>query len=359
MNPQHQAYTDNQSFELPDQSDIEAHKLNVISINRNLAVKSTIILRNEFIADNWTNFKNHISYQFNVETELLRDYKNWLYFIIGLVIIYIHVAAHNLAYYMAEPGPPLHDLGHQLIPELSTNSLLFTMNSYLLIFMFAFVAFTGISILLVKYPGVKRFSIVGYLNRIFMVINITQLMRITTFLVTQVPAPNPNCRKPYFDPPKTFSEVFERSAGSGDRGCGDLIFSSHVMFGLTILLVHIKYLGLNKYEQLETTYNKLNSQTSQQFTDSQSLAFEAVSIDMSAKKRIVILVGKKQYYLRMAVIGFLVFCLVFDIILIIASRKHYSVDIIVSLYITYMVWHIMDKKYKDPKIIKDLPHKLT
>lgn len=353
MDPQKHDYIENKSFNLSNKTDVESQSLESNTQSKKSIHDKLIIQRHDFMARNWSNFKQHFKYQIAIEFELLKDYKNWLYIVIGLGIIYLHLASHNLAYYLAKPAPPLRDLLHDLVPQLSTDSIFFAMNTYVLLFMFAILAMTGFSIMVIKYPPVLKRTLVGFINRYFMVINITQLMRITTFLVTQIPAPSPDCQQPYFDPPKTFRDVFARSAGSGDKGCGDLIFSSHIMFGLLIVLLHIKYLGLNKHERLETDYDKMNLQSLQAYNDNQS----TISEQGAGDQHIIVIISKRQYIFRMSIIALLIFCFVMDIIFILASRKHYSVDIVLSLYITYMVWHIMAKKFKDPKVPSHLVDK--
>lgn len=337
-------YSDNQSIRLSNVNNASCNIKGDAIVEITPQISELSVHRHKFVATSWSSFKSHFIYQFNVEIELLRNFRNWIYIVLGFVIIYLHVAAHNLAYYLATPGPALHDLGHELLPATTSDSPLFAMNSYLLIFMFSFVLFTGVSVLFVRYDPAVRFTAVGYLNRIFKVINITQLMRITTFLVTQVPAPNPNCAQPFFDPPKSFSDIFARSAGSGDRGCGDLIFSSHVMFGLVILFMHYRYMGLNRNERLEPKGNNM------QVDNTADSTFSSKRTDKKKTRGVVVFISRRVYLLRMLVVLFLALCVAMDVVFIIASRKHYSVDVVVSVYITSMVWYIVDRNCKDPKV---------
>lgn len=355
MNHQKQSYSEDQSFQISDRVDIEGQSFGFQPTNDKIVNAEVKIQYHEFVASDSARFKQHIVSQLRLEYELLKDYRNWVYILIGFIIIYLHVAAHNLAYYMADPSAPLHDLMHSVIPELSNDSMFFSMNSYMLLFMFSFIVFTCFSKLFVKYPAVLRKSVVGFINRFFMVINITQLMRISTFLVTQVPAPSPNCREPFFDPPKHFIDIFNQAAGSGDKGCGDLIFSSHVMFGLLIVLIHIKYLSLSKYERVESKSSQITLSEINQYEVPPNNTFTGTQVN--SKKKVIVFISRQQYIFRMLIISFLIFCFVSDIILILASRKHYTVDVVIALYVTFMVWYIMEKKYKDPKIPEHLADK--
>lgn len=300
-----------------------------------------VIQRHEFVAFSWPKLKRHIVYQFLVETELLKECRNWVYILIGIVIIYIHISAYKLAYFLASPLPPLADIMYMIVPPLPTNSVLFHANTYILIVMFSMLAIKGLSILVIKHPSVLNRTLIGYVKRFFIVINVTQLMRITTFLVTQVPSPSPNCSAPFFDPPKRFKDIFKRSIGSVDNSCGDLIFSSHVMFAYLIVLMNIKYLGLNSHEKVEG---------SAEHTRSLQHVNDIPGSSGAEHKRIIVLISRKQYILRIVLIGFSCICLIADVIVIIASRKHYTVDLLLSFYITYPVWKIMETKIKDPEI---------
>ena len=79
-------------------------------------------------------------------------------------------------------------------------------------------------------------------------------------------------------------------------GCGDLIFSSHTIFTLTVCLLITQYLPVTP-----------------------------------------IVIG--AWFIQ-AVLVFLILC----------SRKHYTVDIVVALYTVPMVWALLQWKLKDPKV---------
>lgn len=333
------------------QSDVEIHSLQTSTEleGKPLGIK---IERAEFVATSWAGFKQQAIYQLKIEFELLKDYRNWIYILLGFVIIYFHVVAHNVAYYFSEPRPPLKDMFHNLIPALDMDSFLFKMNTYILYIMYVPMAIYGFSVFFVKYPTILRRTAVGLINRYFMVINIAQVMRMTTFIVTQIPAPNPECQPPYYDPPKTIKDLFLSSAGSGDRGCGDLIFSSHILFGLMNVLILIKYAGLSKHERIEYKFNisSFEEQTNADDTFADSPKSPNRINRREKGPTTIILVSKGEYYLRTAVVAFMVMALLVDIVLILAARKHYSVDIVLSVYITYMVWNIMSTRYADMEI---------
>ena len=123
----------NQFPNLP--SDVESQNFNTTSsfTNNNSELR---IERYEFVASSWSKFKEHFIYQITIEFNLLKDWRNWFYIVLGLGIVYLHVVAHNLAYYLSDPRPALNDLFYDIIPALDVDSVLFQMNTLLLFLMF-------------------------------------------------------------------------------------------------------------------------------------------------------------------------------------------------------------------------------
>ncbi|OEL27944.1 Phosphatidylinositol:ceramide inositolphosphotransferase [Dichanthelium oligosanthes] len=128
-----------------------------------------------------------------------------------------------------------------------------------------------------------------------LVFQASQFLRIITFYSTQLPGPNYHCREgsklAILPPPNNALEVLLINFPRGVLfGCGDLIFSSHMIFTLVFVRTYHKY-GSNRLIKL--------------------LAW------------------------LMAIIQSL---------LIIASRKHYSVDVVVAWYTVNLVVFFVDKK---------------
>ena len=305
-----------------------------------------------FMAKSWSGFKKHVKWQFLVEYNLLKNYKNWIYIVFGLVAVYIHVIGHNLAYYVAEPREPLKDLLFEILPEVSTDSILFNMNTILLFVMYGMMTVMILSIFFFKYPPQRRVSFIGICNRYLYVAGIGQILRVITFLLTVLPAPNPFCREPHFDPPTKVKEIFIGNAGAGDKGCGDLIFSSHTMLGLIIIFIIHKFFGIQKYE-----YILKNSKDIEIISRSRENVYrtyndpETSSEDNSSlRSELTLFITKKEYYLRWFILILFVLVLLFDFVCILLSRKHYTVDIVVAIYTTFFIWYIVDKNHTDPKI---------
>ncbi|XVF05408.1 hypothetical protein REPUB_Repub05bG0169300 [Reevesia pubescens] len=120
-------------------------------------------------------------------------------------------------------------------------------------------------------------------------------LRIVTIYSTQLPGPNYHCREgskfARLPPPESVLEVFLVNFPQGViYGCGDLIFSSHMIFTLVFVRTYKKY-GMRRYI--------------------------------------------KQFAWLLAVI---------QTLLIIASRKHYTVDIVVAWYTVNLVAFFLDRK---------------
>uniref|UniRef100_A0A0A9YDK9 Sphingomyelin synthase-related 1 n=1 Tax=Lygus hesperus TaxID=30085 RepID=A0A0A9YDK9_LYGHE len=146
---------------------------------------------------------------------------------------------------------------------------------------------------------------VHVLFRFFTSLSMAQVLRIISFLLTGLPAPNYHCHpfSPFYLPPTTLYEcVFRLNLF---YSCGDLIFSSHLIFVVTSGLVIIHYCR-------------------------------------SAPLTIFIAV-----YI-------VVFC-----ILVICAHKHYTVDMIICLYVLPLIWYLNRKffpdKYPLTLVTSDIP----
>ncbi|KAL3622836.1 Phosphatidylinositol:ceramide inositolphosphotransferase 1 [Castilleja foliolosa] len=131
--------------------------------------------------------------------------------------------------------------------------------------------------------------------RVFAFLTACQFLRIITFYSTQLPGPNYHCREgsklARLPRPDSIVEVLLISFPRGVLfGCGDLIFSSHMIFSLVFMLTYHKY-------------------STQRFVKH---------------------------------VGWLI--VVVQSLLIVASRKHYTVDVVVAWYTVNLVVFLIDKK---------------
>ncbi|XP_010469945.1 PREDICTED: phosphatidylinositol:ceramide inositolphosphotransferase 3-like isoform X2 [Camelina sativa] len=123
----------------------------------------------------------------------------------------------------------------------------------------------------------------------------SQSLRIITFFATQLPGPNYHCREgsklAKIPPPKNVLEVLLINFPDGViYGCGDLIFSSHTIFTLVFVRTYQRY-------------------------------------------------GTRRWIKHLAWLMAVV-----QSLLIIASRKHYTVDIVVAWYTVNLVMFYVDSK---------------
>jgi hypothetical protein len=164
----------------------------------------------------------------------------------------------------------------------------------------SFGAFLVVSI------GAKRKHMhcsITILRRTLATVSSCQLLRILSFTVTQLPAPSHHCQPgnaTALERPHSlwgFLKVDVKRQAS--QGCGDLVFSSHVTFGLVFALSMWHY---------------------------------------SRESR----VSDHRLHLAMAVLVAL------QCYGILASRKHYTLDIVVALYAVPLVWDALLRRLPDP-----------
>uniref|UniRef100_A0A0E0PNC7 Sphingomyelin synthase-like domain-containing protein n=2 Tax=Oryza TaxID=4527 RepID=A0A0E0PNC7_ORYRU len=194
----------------------------------------------------------------SVELSLLRE--KWGLLLAGIVFQYIHGLAARGVHYLHRPGPLLQDLGFMALPELGQDK------------------------------GYLSESIFASIFASFVLV-----LRIITFYSTQLPGPNYHCREgsklATLPPPNNVFEVLLINFPRGVLfGCGDLIFSSHMIFTLVFVRTYHKY-------------------------------------------------GSKRFVKLLAW-----FMAIVQSLLIIASRKHYSVDVVVAWYTVNLVVFFVDNK---------------
>ncbi|KAL0927002.1 hypothetical protein M5K25_003262 [Dendrobium thyrsiflorum] len=223
-----------------------------------------------------------------VELQLLAE--KWKFLLAGLVFQYIHGLAARGVHYLHRPGPVLYDLGFAILPELGVQRAYLSETLFSVIF-FSFLLWSF-------HPFVchgKRFYTVLLWLRVLACLVICQTLRIFTFYSTILPGPNYHCREgsplAILPHPDSIFEVLLLNFPRGVLyGCGDLIFSSHMIFTLVFVRTYYKY-GSNRFIKMLAWLMVI----------SQSL-------------------------------------------LIVAARKHYSVDVVVAWYTVNLVVFFVDTK---------------
>ncbi|XP_035834504.1 phosphatidylinositol:ceramide inositolphosphotransferase 1 isoform X3 [Helianthus annuus] len=177
------------------------------------------------------------------EFNLLAD--NWKYILAGLICQYIHGLAARGVHYLHRPGPVLQDTGFFLLPELGQERAYVSET----VFTFVFLSF----VLWTFHPFIfktKKIYTVLIWCRVLAFLVACQFLRIITFYSTQLPGPNYHCREgsrlatlPRPDNPLEVLVFIPRGVL---YGCGDLIFSSHMIFSLVFVRTYQKY-GTRRY----------------------------------------------------------------------------------------------------------------
>ncbi|KAH9701529.1 phosphatidylinositol:ceramide inositolphosphotransferase [Citrus sinensis] len=224
---------------------------------------------------------------------------------------YIHGLAAHGVHYLHQPGPLLQDSGYALIPELGEDKAYIseTLFSFLFFSFVLVVDFSSIRFPEQKFPygssmvqgsclssckyWLQSSALFSYWHILYF--QVCQMLRIVTFYSTQLPGPNYHCREgsklARLPRPESVVEVLLINFPRGMiYGCGDLIFSSHMIFTLLFVLTYHKY-GTIRFI--------------------------------------------KQSAWLLAII---------ESLLIIASRKHYTVDVVVAWYTVNLVVFFINKK---------------
>ncbi|XP_062165986.1 phosphatidylinositol:ceramide inositolphosphotransferase 1 [Alnus glutinosa] len=225
-----------------------------------------------------------------ITTEIYLLAENWKYLLAGLIFQYVHGLAARGVHYLHRPGPVLQDAGFFLLPELGQEKAYISETLFTFIFL-SFVLWTFHPFLLKS----KKIYTVLIWCRVLAFLVGSQSLRIITFYSTQLPGPNYHCREgsklATLPRPDSVVEVLLINFPRGIvYGCGDLIFSSHMIFTLVFV----------------RTYHKYGS------------------------RRFI-----KQLAWLLAVV---------QSFLIVASRKHYTVDVVVAWYTVNLVVFFIDKK---------------
>jgi hypothetical protein len=221
----------------------------------------------------------------------------------GFVMMYLSTMLfRNLAFYRFEPKPRLKDMGFQIVPDLEHDGLFrFLMNVPMNLSMWSMGFVCVLSVF--SKSGYPPFA-VNMLRRVMWMLSIGHCMRFLTYISTTLPGATERCLPGHLtdmDPPKpsTWSEIFfTRIAMNPGNNCGDLMFSGH-MLGIITPVLMIGHYG------------------------------DAVLVKN----------GYISRFTFQCVIIFLIMMIIAQGFLIISMRNHYSSDVVVSCYITPLLWN--------------------
>eukprot|EP01083_Nonionella_stella_P029679 81640_1 len=216
------------------------------------------------------------------QRELVLLKQEWPYILVTLLGIAVHSTLTNVAYYFHQPGPRLPDIGFALLPELPAQ-----LEDTAEIFIAVMAISTALFIIsgFFQWARPRPLFAIHMVSRLGVSISLCTLLRCITFLVTGLPGPAEHCRpgSEVYNPPVGTWEVLFRFDAT--RGCGDLLFSSHMLMTLNCTMLFQHY--------CKDIYPKI--------------FMWSISV-----------------------------CTAF---VILAARHHYSVDVLVAWYVTILVWN--------------------
>ncbi len=207
----------------------------------------------------------------------------------------------NLAFYRYEPRPRLPDAGFELLPELANNKAWEGVKDLPL-------NAAMITMIVVCMASLFRGSlhtphIVSMLKRVLVMLSVGHTLRFCTYMATTMPGTTTHCLPGHLDEvhppqPTTLREVFiTRIALNPGNNCGDLMFSGHMFGTITPILMVAKY---GKATLVDT--NIIRQRTF-------------------------------NFYIHF------MYCLIpIQGMFIIMMRNHYTSDVVVSCYLTPLLW---------------------
>ncbi|GMH42801.1 hypothetical protein BSKO_10720 [Bryopsis sp. KO-2023] len=238
--------------------------------------------------------------QMEIVVELPMLKSRWKPILFGAFFQYIHGIFTQLEHRLHQPQEvPLGDLGFDLLPELDNSKTWVSETVFFLMFA-SFLIWTFSPFVVAR----KRFYTAVLFSRLLMVLVVCQALRIVSFLSTQLPAPHYHCRKgePTAVRPAAdhwWEHILMNPTRQATGGCGDLVFSSHTTFILVGVLTYQTYGGL----------------------------------------------------FAVKVLGWILAGILS--LLIIASRKHYTVDIVVAWYTVPLVFYTMHRRWTTHRDMRD------
>ena len=148
---------------------------------------------------------------------------------------------------LTQVRPILRDLGMEFLPHISEDYFWVSEAVFYPAFILGFASLFGCfiwGIMIGPVPKIEECANVSTIFRRLMIhITICQTLRAASFMFTILPGPADHCQATnhtQFNKPEDALEVLTRMDPT--HGCGDLIFSSHTIFSLTLVLLTTKYM---------------------------------------------------------------------------------------------------------------------
>lgn len=220
---------------------------------------------------------------------------NNLGYIIFYVFVLVYIAStlgRNLAYYRSSQDTRLKDLGFDLIPELPDN---YKYISEVIIMTNLVIGVLIVFSPLIFNPMKNSYSLILIGKRLITILGIGHVIRILMYISTSLPSPANHCQpgSDNYHPPDNIIEIFTRFSTYKDLNCGDLIFSGHMFQSISFTILTCLYSN----RMFNLFYSNL-------------LSYLQILLTIS-----------QAYF-------------------IIAARNHYSIDIVVAIYVSFSLWYI-------------------
>lgn len=242
-------------------------------------------------------YTSNVIKQLNLEWTLLKSNIKQISICIFLMVYIASTLGRNIAYYRNVEAPRLQDLGFELFPELPEH---WKPVSEILIYLNHIFGIGMLIVPIIYKPYNKSYSTVLIGMRILTILSIGHMIRIVMYLSTSLPSPASHCQpgSTSYNPPETWFKIFFRFSTYQDKNCGDLIFSGHIFQNLSFtFLTHIYSYRFfhNKLAKIMSYGQSINS--------------------------------------------------VLQVIFIIAARNHYTIDLVVGIYVSFSLWYIYNNKF--------------
>lgn len=224
-----------------------------------------------------------------------------------LFLLYItSTIGRNLAYYRNVQLPRLQDVGYELLKELDDGYKIY---SDIVMYTIHIVSIGLMLVPLLFRHYDQKFYTVNLGLRVLNILAIGHTLRAIFYLSTTLPASADHCQQnsTTYDPPTTVAQIFFRFPAGVNSNCGDQLFSGHIFQDVVFSMFVLKY-------------------------SAQILGNKVISIILT-----IFMFGLT------AVQPFL----------IIASRNHYSVDVVVGIYVGFTLWYIYNKLIPTDKEVPD------
>lgn len=253
-------------------------------------------------------FKNYKSIFMNkakIEYDILKKNIKIILFYIFVLVYIASTLGRNIAYYRNQPADRLKDIGFQILPELTPKLKII---SEVILFINHFI---GINIVLspLIYKPDSNLSTILIGKRVLSVLSVGHVIRFLMYCSTSLPSPATHClpESDQYHPPQSLLQIFTRFSSFNDLNCGDLIFSGHMFQSISFTIITYLY------------------------------AFDLFSVIFSNVLFIIQILNSLA-----------------QIFFIIASRNHYTIDIITAIYVCLTLWYInLNEYYLNNDFLKD------